>query len=642
MENKKVLIRCHDISKSYEKNNVIRNFSFDFCEDHLYLILGESGCGKTTLLNILTGTIFFDKGSISVYNYKFAKQVSLDFSRENIAYITQNTHFIDYLTVKDNLELCLNKIEDSYLIQNYLKEFQLSTSINKYPSQLSGGERQRIAIIQALLKEQKIIIFDEPTASLDLENKIILSSILKKLKKDHVIICATHDESMKEVADEIIDFNHIENYQNSDYILSNYKKIEVQKKFLFSYMVKQLFDKKREKKSEFLLVLILFLILLLFFASANYKEKLLESLVSTYQVNVVQTLCSIESGDYCQSILEKYHAVNFTYNYAENIPIPDDLVKDGYLVLEFDGTLRTLPYEKNLFPIADQTLLFGNYYTSENEIILGYKAASSLSENPQDLIGTKISIKLPDKEEEFTICGIFKYLPDNDIYLQSMYGDLDYNMYSYINSKYLEKYLYDDVFGHNELHNDKATSLYVYFNNSKDLMHFYHDFVGKNIKENDLAVRDFSSNFIDYQQDIEVLKLFSYPVIILAFLSALIFYFQTKNIQNHYKGYILSVYYYYGYEWNKILKTNLIVSFLSVISKYIIAVILAIIFVPILNIIVSYFNLFDFQLFSIDIMIIIYLLVALIVLSFLFTMISLIKQKKKGWLRVIEDGDDLL
>lgn len=649
-DRKKVIIRCRNVCKSFDNKRIIDNFSYDFEENKAYFISGVSGSGKTTLLNIISGAINFENGIIYFFNYTFNNQVSEKISRESIAYITQNLYFVDYLTIEDNLKLCLTDKNDYKKIYEYLNEFQLTEVLHKYPYQLSGGEKQRVSIIQALLKNQKVILLDEPTASLDKRNKQILFSIIKKIKKDHLIICASHDDSLIESIDEVINIEKISaliekkknNKYENDYKLNfeNSKINEHNKKNnLFLFMIKKIFYKKREKKSDYFLILFLIIILLLSFACSSYKEKLLESLLNKYDVNVVKLYCSIESQNYCKDILEKYDYKSIVYNYSENIPIKTN--DDGSPIIDFDGTLLTLPYEQDLFNISENLMLYGNYFTTQNDIILGYKQAKQIDSNIQKLIGTKIKIKLPDKEEEFTVSGIFKYISDDNIYMKSMFGELDYNMYTYINSKYLEKYLYDDVLGYGELNNYKATSLYVYFDNSSNLINFYNDFQDSN-NNSPIKIYDFSLNFINYQQDIEMLKLLSYPIIIIAFISAIVFYFQTKTIQDEYTGHILSVYYYYGYSWIKILITNSFISVLSVIYKYLISVTLSVILVPILNMVIFENHIYNFKVFQIDNYMILYLFFSLLFVTIVYTSIMLLKQKKKGWLLTVKEGDDLL
>ena len=93
----KVSISINNISKKYDQDYVIKDFSYDFLDRGLYILFGKSGSGKTTLLNIISGAISFDSGSINIYDKKYEGNVNYD--NNLIAYITQNTYFINYLTV---------------------------------------------------------------------------------------------------------------------------------------------------------------------------------------------------------------------------------------------------------------------------------------------------------------------------------------------------------------------------------------------------------------------------------------------------------------------------------------------------------------------------------------------------------------
>ena len=101
--------------------------------------------------------------------------------------------------------------EKTTKIKKYLKGFEVIDKISSYPNELSGGERQRIAIIMALLQNRKIILLDEPTANLDYKNSKKIIDLLQELKKDCLIICATHDSDFLPVADAVIDFNNLKN-----------------------------------------------------------------------------------------------------------------------------------------------------------------------------------------------------------------------------------------------------------------------------------------------------------------------------------------------------------------------------------------------------------------------------------------------
>ena len=202
----KVSISINNISKKYDQDYVIKDFSYDFLDRGLYILFGKSGSGKTTLLNIISGAISFDSGSINIYDKKYEGNVNYD--NNLIAYITQNTYFINYLTVFDNLKLCNDDVDK---IKKYLKGFEVIDKISSYPNELSGGERQRIAIIMALLQNRKIILLDEPTANLDYKNSKKIIDLLQELKKDCLIICATHESHFMTVAHAIIDYKNLIN-----------------------------------------------------------------------------------------------------------------------------------------------------------------------------------------------------------------------------------------------------------------------------------------------------------------------------------------------------------------------------------------------------------------------------------------------
>jgi ABC-type multidrug transport system ATPase subunit len=148
------LIQCDNIYKKYAFDEVLIGFSYSFPNTGFVLLYGESGCVKTTLLNILAGITDFDKGEIIFKNETYHKRVDLDKVSCHIAYITQDPHFIDYLTVLDNLKLCST---DDEHIKALLYEFGLADKKDNYPNTLSGGEKQRVAIIQALLSEKNIL-----------------------------------------------------------------------------------------------------------------------------------------------------------------------------------------------------------------------------------------------------------------------------------------------------------------------------------------------------------------------------------------------------------------------------------------------------------------------------------------------------
>ena len=168
------------------------------------LILGNSGMGKTTLLQILSGLLKAKSGSIKLYGEELTELSSyqLDrFRRNNIGIVFQKPHFVNSLTVKENLELAqfiANK-KDNKRIDTILKNLNIFDKINNKTNQLSQGEKQRVSIALAIVNSPKLILADEPTSSLDDDNCFKVINLLKKQASNFgaQLIVITHDSRLK-------------------------------------------------------------------------------------------------------------------------------------------------------------------------------------------------------------------------------------------------------------------------------------------------------------------------------------------------------------------------------------------------------------------------------------------------------------
>ena len=183
---------------------VLRNRCDVFGDSGFVLLLGESGSGKTTFLNILYGLIPFDNGTVSVDGIEYSGQVDRVSFSKKAEYITQDPFFVDFLTMRENLIMVC---ENQEAVQVMTDRFGLAELLQQYPETLSGGERQRFAVIRSLLKGKKILLLDEPTASLDAENKRIVFEFLTSIRDHVLILCATHDRIAEEYADQVIGFD---------------------------------------------------------------------------------------------------------------------------------------------------------------------------------------------------------------------------------------------------------------------------------------------------------------------------------------------------------------------------------------------------------------------------------------------------
>ena len=183
----KNLISIKNLNKKYNNKVIFENFNIDFYKDEVNCIIGKSGCGKSTLLNIISGVIENDNNDFGVME------------NQDISYIFQDDRLIDWLTVKENISLVINKIYDKKQVEElcdkYLDLVGIKEYKNYYPQRLSGGLRQRVNIARSFIYPSKVIIMDEPFKSIDVINKeIIMNNFKEILKKEkRTVLFVTHD-----------------------------------------------------------------------------------------------------------------------------------------------------------------------------------------------------------------------------------------------------------------------------------------------------------------------------------------------------------------------------------------------------------------------------------------------------------------
>lgn len=189
------------------KYNEQASFSFpdiNLGKDENLLIIGSSGIGKTTLLHLLAGLLESNSGSINLYGQDISKltQHQIDkFRGQNIGIVFQKPHFVNSLTVKENLQLAqyLGNKKDQNRIIDILSSLDILDKENNKPKELSQGEKQRASIAMAIVNSPKLILADEPTSSLDDENCDRVIKLLKKQASEFKaqLIVITHDNRLK-------------------------------------------------------------------------------------------------------------------------------------------------------------------------------------------------------------------------------------------------------------------------------------------------------------------------------------------------------------------------------------------------------------------------------------------------------------
>lgn len=211
------LIHLENISVCYGTKEsttyALKHVDFDVQQGEFVAIMGKSGCGKTTLLNVLGTLLTPDEGI-----YEFEEFSVLDkgdtekarFRNENMGFVVQHFALVQDMTIYENVALPLryrkiSKVKIQKQVEEMLERLDISEQKQKYPYQLSGGQKQRAAIARAMVTQPKLILADEPTGALDEENGRHIVELLKELNRSGVtVIMVTHDAELAQQASRIV------------------------------------------------------------------------------------------------------------------------------------------------------------------------------------------------------------------------------------------------------------------------------------------------------------------------------------------------------------------------------------------------------------------------------------------------------
>lgn len=206
-------VSFRDVSKIYRSGEVeiraVDDISFEIQKGEFVVIVGPSGAGKTTVLNMLggmdacsEGTILVDGSEVSRYN---ARQLT-EYRRRDIGFVFQFYNLVQNLTALENVELAAQICPDPLDAQEVLRDVGLADRMNNFPAQLSGGEQQRVSIARALAKNPKLLLCDEPTGALDYRTgKQVLGLLQDTCRKTgRTVIVITHNTALTGMADRII------------------------------------------------------------------------------------------------------------------------------------------------------------------------------------------------------------------------------------------------------------------------------------------------------------------------------------------------------------------------------------------------------------------------------------------------------
>lgn len=398
------MIEIKNINKSYDRP-ILKNINLKFYENNIYLLKGISGCGKTSLLNIIggidddySGQYFSDGVSITDQNKKNRNKF---FTK--IGYVFQESLLVSNLSIYENLELIKNDKEKIYELS---KKFKVSKLLDKMPSELSGGERQRVSIIRALLLDPDIIIADEPTASLDRKNALELCELLNLLHEENkIIIISTHDNIFDNISDCIITID----YGVTSIVKDNVAKKNSEKKYITGYKknnFKQIdftYSFRKFKKSFNIgsIVTITSIMLLIFIILAikmNFKEAYIKYMSKKYPFETVDLNSKIYNNMKDKINFKVYDNYNFN---EENI---------DYLTL--------LPKKESL--LSNKIYLYDGYFpTEENQVLIN-----------EDFLNKVLKKKILTGNESILIRGknfkITGVITNNETLLNDIYNTNSY------------------------------------------------------------------------------------------------------------------------------------------------------------------------------------------------------------------------
>lgn len=212
-ERKEDYVKLENVSKIYGSKEVkivaVDEISFQIAEGEFVVIVGPSGAGKTTVLNILGGMDKATSGKVLVDGHDIAgytnKQLTA-YRREDIGFVFQFYNLVPNLTALENVELALQICKNPLDAKIVLSEVGLKDRLGNFPAQLSGGEQQRVSIARALAKNPKLLLCDEPTGALDYQTGKSILKLLQDMcrEKGMTVIVITHNSALTPMADRVI------------------------------------------------------------------------------------------------------------------------------------------------------------------------------------------------------------------------------------------------------------------------------------------------------------------------------------------------------------------------------------------------------------------------------------------------------
>lgn len=476
------MIELKNLTRRYDKE-VLKDISYRFRENKIYVIKGISGCGKTTLLNILGGLDTDYEGEYLFKGQPVKKLKAKEMSEfhKNFGYVFQKSLLISHMTVLENL-LYISNCESA--IREYARKLSVEELLDRYPDQLSGGQRQRISIIRSLILNPSVILADEPTASLDKKNSREVAETFQRLRNEgRVIIISTHENYFDDVADEIIylDYGKVGNVkynqinENEDTLFS----IETEKsKNALKVILPFIFRRNKEKyrvKALLPIALIITMLLVCFAVQGNFKKECIRYCMGQYPMEVISVYRNM-------------------YDYNIKSVCSDAEGFDLYIVEEEEYICYPLLEKEDSVLAYGNLIKYGCFPTSEKEVLVSYKLAQKLA--GEDKAANSIGQKIQVKDLEYTISGVVADMENDEnidvsIYLADLY-------YGGIESEHIVYVPYDSISTYGTLIDTDECLVKIpnLYNDNK-----LYDYIKNNVMAGTLSVWDTKISDIQFMID---------------------------------------------------------------------------------------------------------------------------------------------
>lgn len=404
------MIKIKDITKKYGSNIILEHCSYEFPDTGIVCLMGPSGGGKTTLLNLLAGFDTDYSGVITVGGVRVNEMNAHElcgYRRDNIGFVFQNYHLLPGYTVLENILLACDGGEDEKERQKkgkaLLKRLGMEEKENQLSETLSGGQKQRAAIARALVNDPRIIFADEPTGALDRKTSTEIMTLLREISRDRLVVVITHDAKISEFADEVIQIKEkrimeerpvSRNVSNEKPLLQREKKPD--KNSMVSKAVKNF---KVHLKRYIAVSLAISIGMLAFLFSLSFGNVMEHSILEFQEKNTAFNngyIRGTDDGTILEYLKSDERIEHVYYQYKlENIS------------LQMDGKSQVLA-EKFPTPKATQGLSYGVMPGEEkNEIAITPSLAKKMTEDIKSLIGRELTLELDGSSYTVTISGIY-------------------------------------------------------------------------------------------------------------------------------------------------------------------------------------------------------------------------------------------